>query len=225
MPSENELKIIDEKQRQMLVNFSKTQESGKMVEYLGKEFVVLKDVFWPFEDSKPLVENYYIKKGETVLDVCTGSGIIAIFSAYRGAAKVSATDISSQAVKCARINAEKHGFSKVINVFQGDLFEPVKEEMFDVITANLPFRNKTTTNLLEQTMWDNKLTTLKKFFSQVDKFLKQNGRIYMSQANFGAVEELKTFAQETGFNTALIGTRKMPGEDPREFYALELKRK
>lgn len=224
MLSEAELAIIDAKQSKMLAAFSAASTS-ELVEYLGKTFIVLKDVFWPFEDSKPLVENYVIKKGETVLDVCTGSGVIAIFSAYKGASRVVATDINPQAARCARINAEKHGFSNIITVLQGDLFEPVKEEKFDVITANLPFRNKTAASLLEQSMWDTSLETHKKFFSQIENFLKEDGRMYVSQANFGAVNEMKILAEEADFETRLIGTNKMQSGDPREFYAFELKKK
>ena len=77
-----------------------------------------------------------------MLDVGTGSGVIAIFACYGGASKVTAVDINPSALKSARHNAKQHGFDKIMKVKKSNLFQSLKDEQFDVITANLPFRNK-----------------------------------------------------------------------------------
>jgi release factor glutamine methyltransferase len=211
---------------EMLNKSRSTPATGMKVECLGKEFVVYKNVFWPIEGSKILIKNFVINKGEHVLDVCTGSGIIAIFSAYKGAEKVVATDISPDAVRCAKENAKLHGFSDMIDVRLCDMFDAIKEnEKFDVITGNLPFQNKKASDFVEASVWDTNFYTNKKFFADADKYLKSGGRIYLAQANFGALDEMKKLAKNAGFSIKLLGKKRMPKGDPRIFYALELRRK
>jgi len=73
-----------------------------------------------------------------VLDLGTGSGIGAIFAARR-AARVVATDINPEAVRCAQVNALALHLDHKIQIRAGDLFEPVRGEQFDVILFNPPF--------------------------------------------------------------------------------------
>jgi len=73
-----------------------------------------------------------------VLDLGTGSGIGAIFAARR-TARVVATDINPDAVRCAQVNALALHLTHKIQVRAGDLFEPVRGEQFDAILFNPPF--------------------------------------------------------------------------------------
>lgn len=82
-----------------------------------------------------LVEKY-VKPGMKVIDVGTGSGILAIAAAHMGAASVLATDIDEMAVKVARENAEKNGFAQKIECRQGDLLKAVNEQG-EVVIANI----------------------------------------------------------------------------------------
>lgn len=224
MLTEEQIEIVTQRQREMQERFRSVPDSGQHIKYLDKEFIVYRNVFWPFEDSKPLVENYRINPNESVLDVCTGSGVIAVFSAYKGAKKVVALDSSEDAVRAAKENAKLHGFEETIDVRLSNMYEALKDdEQFDVITGNLPFRYKTTSDKVEATMWDTNLETHAAFFTGAQRHLKLNGRIYLSQANFGSVDEMKQMAEKYGFNVKLIGQKTMP-DDPREFYAFELRR-
>lgn len=72
------------------------------------------------------------------LDMGTGSGLGAIFAARMGY-HVTAVDINADAVRCARINALQHHLEACIDVRQGDLFEPVQGECFDLVLFNPPF--------------------------------------------------------------------------------------
>lgn len=75
--------------------------------------------------------------GGRVLDVCAGSGALAVAAARLGAAEVTATDVSRRAVASSWLNARARGLS--VRVRRGDLFEPVEGERFDVIVANPPY--------------------------------------------------------------------------------------
>lgn len=74
--------------------------------------------------------------GVSVLDLCTGSGHLAVVAALAGASAV-AVDISWRAVLSARVNAILNGVR--VAVLRGDLFEPVASRRFDVIVSNPPY--------------------------------------------------------------------------------------
>ena len=223
MLTKEQLDEITKQQKIKQNLFRSVPDSGKVIEYLGKEFIVYKNVFWPTDDSKALVENYNINPGDDVLDVCTGCGVIAIISAYKGAKKVVALDISVDAIKAAKENVKRHGFVKTIDVRRSDVFSSLKDgEKFDVIIGNLPFKNMVAHDDAEATFWDTNLEIQKKFFNNAHKYLKPNGRIYISQSNYGAVDEMKQLAKKSGFYMKLIGEKTMPNNDPRVFYAFAL---
>jgi release factor glutamine methyltransferase len=75
--------------------------------------------------------------GSRVLDVCCGSGAIAVAAASGGAAQVTAVDVSRRAVLAARVNARLNGVR--VRARRGDLFEPVRGEEFDTIVSNPPY--------------------------------------------------------------------------------------
>ena len=72
-----------------------------------------------------------------VLDVCTGSGALAIAAALAGARFVTAVDISARAVLAARINARLNGVR--IEAIRGSLLDAVPGRRFDVIVSNPPY--------------------------------------------------------------------------------------
>jgi Methyltransferase small domain len=88
-------------------------------------------------DSRFLARSTSRRPVRSALDLCTGSGIHALLAAAHSQRAV-AVDINPRAVCCARFNAEASGVTN-LEVFAGDLFEPVQGERFDLITANPPF--------------------------------------------------------------------------------------
>lgn len=75
-----------------------------------------------------------------VLDLCTGSGCIAILAALRfPAATVDAVDISADALAVAARNVADHGLGSRVALYEGDLFAPVRGEHYDLILANPPY--------------------------------------------------------------------------------------
>lgn len=223
---EHERQAIKEVREVIIDNLRNTPEVGVEVEYLGRNFHVEKGVFWPRPDSVPLVENFVIHNGDDVLDVCTGSGVIAIFSALKGARKVVAVDINPDAVKSAKINAERFGVNDKLDVRISDVLSAVKEgEQFDVITGNLPFTDEPSDgDMASRTLRDPGLRVAREFFSTVSAHLRAGGRLYISQANSGNVYDMLDLAQEAGFIVKLIGKKEM-GENSLEFYAFELRKK
>lgn len=72
-----------------------------------------------------------------VLDLCAGSGILAVVAARSGAGRVTAVDISRRALAATRLNARLNGVR--VRAVRGDLFDAVPGERFDVIASNPPY--------------------------------------------------------------------------------------
>ncbi len=82
-----------------------------------------------------LVEKY-VKTGDRVIDIGTGTGILAIAAAHMGASRVLATDLDAVAVRVAAENVRLNGFADVIDVRCGNLLEVV-DASGDVVIANI----------------------------------------------------------------------------------------
>jgi len=75
-----------------------------------------------------------------VLDLCTGSGSLAVLAARAfPRARIDATEISAEALEVARRNVEESGAAARIRLLRGDLFAPVAGERYDLILANPPY--------------------------------------------------------------------------------------
>lgn len=102
--------------------------------------ITLPGVFRPISDTWLLARALCAERldeGTSVLDVCTGSGAIAVAAARAGAGRVTAVDVSRRAVLTARINARLNGVA--IRALRSDLFSGLDGERFDVIAGNPPY--------------------------------------------------------------------------------------
>ena len=97
-------------------------------------------VYPPQHDSQLLIdtlEKTELAQGRRVLDLCTGSGVVAIAAAELGAASVTAFDICPRAVRCSRGNAVHAGVD--IDVREGSWSGALDYAPFDVIVSNPPY--------------------------------------------------------------------------------------
>ena len=77
-----------------------------------------------------------MKKGDSVIDVGTGSGVLSIAAAMLGAEKVKALDLDEVAVQSARLNLKLNKVHSIVNVSQNNLLEGISEKV-DVVVANI----------------------------------------------------------------------------------------
>jgi release factor glutamine methyltransferase len=113
-------------------------------EFFGLDFVVNTGVLCPRPETELLVEKALEwiaarSQGETrLLDLCTGSGAVAIAVKHsRHEVFVAASDISPEAIETAKINARRLSAGEIV-FYQADLFEGIPGQ-FDIITANPPY--------------------------------------------------------------------------------------
>ena len=151
----NHEEAVDDAVEELFLKYVKERKLGKPVQYItntqefmGMDFYVSEDVLIPRGDTEVLVEKVLELakpvKAPHILDLCTGSGAIAISLALNiGDSKVYASDISQKALECARINARRLGVSERVEILEGDLFKALEQGAhagaFDIIVSNPPY--------------------------------------------------------------------------------------
>ncbi len=144
-------KEVTQKQRDEYVKNIKRLISGEPLQYITGvqefmkiNFVVTKDVLIPQPDTEILVEEV-IKianklDNPLILDLCTGSGAIAVSLAKNiPNARIVATDISKKALEIAKQNAKLNGVLNNIDFIESNLFDKIKNVKFDIIVSNPPY--------------------------------------------------------------------------------------
>ncbi len=113
-------------------------------EFMKLNFFINENVLIPRQDTEILVEEVIKISKQTnakkILDLCTGSGAIAVSVAkYLPNCEVTAVDISNDALKVAKRNAINNQVENQITFVSSDMFTNLNEEKFDIIVSNPPY--------------------------------------------------------------------------------------
>jgi release factor glutamine methyltransferase len=176
---------------------------------------VCPEVYEPAEDSFLFAENLHLNAGARVLDVGTGSGLLAILAAKQ-AREVVALDINPFAIRCAKQNAQRNNVAENMVFLQGDLFEPLAETAkFDLILFNSPYLPSEQTE--EQTWlgraWAGGATgrqVIDEFIAEAQPHLEQSGEILLLQSTLAGVEETIAKFQAAGLNAEVTVQQRLP---------------
>ena len=183
-------------------------------EFMGLEFNVNEHVLVPRQDTEVLVEEALkvLKPEMKVLDMCTGSGCI-IISLMKFAKTISGTavDVSEEALKVAKSNAEK--LEANVKFIQRDLFTGV-EGTFDMIVSNPPYiRTAVIEELKEEVKFHDPFLALdgkedglffyRKIVRESLNYLKPNGRLYF-EIGHDQGEDVKKLMEEAGFVEVIV---------------------
>ena len=110
---------------------------GRLVFYVDERVLI---------PRSPLIEiiekkfSPWVNSVQSILDLCTGSGCIAVACAHAFPnTPITASDISKEALEVAKINIKKYNLGNHINVIQSDVFDTIPEQQFDVIISNPPY--------------------------------------------------------------------------------------
>lgn len=188
-------------------------------EFMGIDFEVNQNVLIPQPDTEILVENTIrlvlgnkslenqenSKKTTQILDLCTGSGAIAIsLKKYLPDVKIFASDISEKALEVARKNAKNNNVE--IEFIKSDMFENIHEK-FDIIVSNPPYIKSEEIEKLSKEVQNEPKLALDggkdglKFYKIISKeiknYLKENGTLLMEIGYDEANEVMKLFENST----------------------------
>ncbi len=156
-----------EKKIQKRIDKIPLQYITKHQEFMGMDFLVEKGVLIPRPETEILVnevfkrlKNYKYSNNLKVVDLGTGTGIIAICIAkFIEDVIIYATDISKKSLQLALKNAQKHDCKDKIIFLQGDLFEPflgrIEKNSLDGIISNPPYIDSYNFKLLPPEIKDN----------------------------------------------------------------------
>ena len=154
----------------------------------GLEFFVPAQVFSPdpqlTNSSRQMVSHMPASINGKVLDLGTGSGVLAIHAAVRGG-NVTATDFDPRCLEAARENAKRHSLEDRITFIESDLFESITGT-YSLILANLPIVDSAWNGL-----YRNVEMQMRRFFSCLPEFLCSGGKCLLPFASFGAEEAFR----------------------------------
>jgi release factor glutamine methyltransferase len=142
--TEENLKIVEAKARLRAKTRQPIQYIIGQADFMGEKFIVNENVLVPRDETEILVRKAVevIEKygSKSVLDICTGSGIIACMIAKLTASTVIGSDISTEAIEVAFKNMENLGLFNRALFRKSDLFSKIREdEKFDMIISNPPY--------------------------------------------------------------------------------------
>lgn len=210
-------------------------------EFYSIELDITSDCLIPRPETELLVQRAieFLRTRDGVqfaCDLCTGSGCIAVAVAKNFSnARVIATDISARALEVAARNVDKHGLNERIELLQGDLFEPLVEQLdvteFDLIVCNPPYVSNAEYETLAKNVRDYEpapallagtdgLDIYRRLIEKVDEFLKP-GAVLMLEIGYAQGPAVRELLEQTGA-FANITIEKDPNDNDRVVTAIKV---
>jgi release factor glutamine methyltransferase len=187
----------------------------RRIHFEGLVFDIYENVYEPAEDSFLFAENLCIREGDAVLDLGTGSGILAVLAAKK-AGSVVAIDLNPFAIRCALQNAKLNHFKGNVNFLQSDLFAALDANAtFDLILFNAPYLPSEQD---EDSTWIGRSwaggvsgrEVVDRFITEVPSHLKFLGRVQLMQSTLTSVEETLSKFREIGLAASVKAEQQLP---------------
>ena len=195
-------------------------------EFMNLNFYVDENVLIPQPDTETLVEeviNEYKEKKCEILDLCTGSGAIAIsFEKYINESNIVASDISMKALQIAKLNAEKNLVRKKIEFIESDMFNKIYKDDFDIIVSNPPYIKTKVIEELDKQVKNEPYIALDggadglKFYKIIIenayKYIKNEGKVFL-EIGYDQKNELINLFKENNHYENIYSKKDLGGND------------
>lgn len=186
-----------------------------------KQLAQFETVFWEPDDTTSLrrwLSNEAALTGSSVLEIGTGTGIVAIHTALEGARKIVATDINPNAVANAKYNAMHLDIKNI--VFQlvtttEELGQPgpftaiAPGERFDLIISNPPWEDDTVINPAAYALYDTDFVLLDGFINEADDFLLPGGQMLLAYGAKTAINRIHEQGTAAGWTVETLDDRQL----------------
>lgn len=203
---------------------------GVWIPALGGRLYVFPHVFVPSDQKVVtlLADHLDVRETDRVLDMGTGTGLLALIVARKGAHTVVATDNNPAAVNNARFNVEHWGLTERIDVRgPAHLFEGLQGERFDVMLFNAPWIEGEPKTLYETAIYDKDYAVITEFIQRAPDHLTSEGRVLLQYSKIsqltghGSIQNLHDLIEANGltivqrWSTARLG--RVLGDQERLF--------
>ena len=182
------------------------------------QIVQFESVFWEPDDTaslRKLIVDDAICTGRDVLEIGTGTGLIAVFCAQHNASKVIATEINPAAVANAQYNAAMlaEGLDVEVRAVEKDdpsAFSVIKPgEKFDLIISNPPWEDGQVSKPAEHAFYDPGFKLMDSLLDGLPKHLQLGGRCLLAYGHKPAVVRLEAEANRRGYQFKILDDRKL----------------
>lgn len=208
----SDLEAAQAHQAQFLTELNAKKEPY-IVNVQGVDITVHPGVFPPVTDSHLLAAYIKVRHGDRILDLTTGSGVFAVIAGLQGATGL-AVDLNPAAV--ANANENLRHFGVAIKAVESDLFDNVPQERFDFIFANGPYTEGEVTESLQLSFYGAK-RFVTKLFSEASNYLKPQGRMLVTFAEWGELNFFEATAYKQSFTLEVLDKK---WRDNRRIYRL-----
>ncbi len=196
----------------------KSKKKPYRVPIQGIDIIANPNVFPPVTDSQLMASHISVKRGDRILDLTTGSGVFAVLAGLQGATGI-AVDLHKDAVINASENFAR--FKVDVKAVESDLFENVPKEKFDWIFVNGPYTEGDIKEPLQYAFFGAK-SFLTRLFKQVSDYLKKEGKILITIAEWGELSLFEKLAKQNGFNFRVLDKKFSDSKRVYRLYELKL---
>lgn len=192
--------------------------SWEYVDGFPMRISVFQTVFWEPRDTdslRELIETTDLVHGKRVLEIGTGSGLVALCCLREGAAQVVATDVNPNAIENVRYNARVLDVAERLEArFVGtpiaDAFAVIgTEEKFDLIVSNPPWENAVPRTTAEFALYDKDFQLLESILAGARARLNPGGRLLLAYGCREALERIAQLCREFDLNSQQLDPRSL----------------
>jgi len=211
---------LKDSEKEKIMKIAQRRENKEPLQYIvhnqyfyGNKFYVDENVLIPRADTEILVEEVLKKltAESKVLDLCTGSGCIAVsLKKAKNTIDVTASDISSNALTIAMINAKINNVN--VNFVKSDLFANINQK-YDIIVSNPPYIKKADMDCLQEEVkcepalaldgGSDGLDFYKQIILNAKSYLNKNGAVAL-EIGYNQAEEVKNILEENNYKNIKI---------------------
>ena len=186
------------------------------VEDLPTRIALFETVFWDPRDTLSLrqrIRDTALFRGKTVLEIGTGSGLLALCCLQAGASRVTATDVNRSALENAAYNAARLGVGSRLDLRLVSLDDPGAysvvgaHEKFDVIISNPPWEDALPTGIEEYAFYDKGFQLMRSLLRGLKDHLEPGGKALLAYGCVDAIRNAKRLADQYEVQLALVDDR------------------